>query len=236
MTATPEPPAREPTPQEIGELLRRVLENAEESKRKRWVEYTVAIVLALTTTASAWCAYQAARWRGVQTFKLAAANRAGREATSLHHAALQTRMLDAEMFLAFTAARLRGDDKFAEFLHQRFRPEARTAVDAWLRAEQARGPDAPKHPFQMPEYVQHELQEAKEFEHEAGEMTAAAERANETSDRYVLLTVLFATVLFFGGITSTMRSRRLRIVLTLLTLIQFVVTFIVLATMPYCRE
>src|SRR5262245_42695892 len=148
MSMTPEPSAGE-SPEELRELLRRALANVEESKRKRWAEYTVATLLALTTMASAWCAYQSSRWSGVQTFKLAAANRAGREATSRHHAALQARILDAEMFLAFAAARLRGDDKLAEFLYQRFRPDARTAVDAWLKAEQSLSPSAPKHPFQM---------------------------------------------------------------------------------------
>ena len=232
----PAEPASEPPPQETGELLRRILQSVEESKRKYWIEYTVAIVLALATTASAWCAYQASRWSGVQTFRLSAANRASREATSRHHSALQARIFDADMFLAFTTARLRGEDKVAEFLYQRFRPEARVAVDAWLRTDPDKNPNAPKHPFLMPEYVLPHLQEAKELEDQAAEMMSAAQEANTNSDQYVLLTVLFTGVLFFGGIASRMQSHRLRVLLLLLALTQFVVTIILLGTMPYCRD
>src|SRR5438552_19092786 len=40
---------------------------------------------------------------------------------------------------------------------------------------------------------------------------AAARQANQFSDQYVLLTVLVATALFFGGISGTFRSRRLQL-------------------------
>lgn len=51
----------------------------------------------------------------------------------------------------------------------------------------------------------------KRQEGQSAQEYARAMQANQTSDTYVLLTVLFASVLFFGGIAGTVDSRRCRI-------------------------
>ena len=53
---------------------------------------------------------------------------------------------------------------------------------------------------------------------------------------YVLLTVVFASVLFFGGIARAFESRPLRTVLAALAVLLFLGTLVVLATMPICHE
>src|SRR5262249_35248189 len=181
-------------------MLQRILALIEREKRGRWLEVVCAAMLALATMASAWCAYQATLWSGVQTFRLAAAAKAGRESTEQHLAALQGRAFDGQMLISYLENKGRGDEKLAAFLHQRFRPEAKKAVDSWLEADPFNNPKAPRTPFQMTEYVQPELQRAKRLDEEFARAQSDAEHANESSDRYVLLTVLFATVLFFGGI------------------------------------
>ena len=55
----------------------------------------------------------------------------------------------------------------------------------------------------MPQYVQPELQEVQRLHAESATTYEAAERSNQLSDTYVLLTVLFAAVLFFGGISGS---------------------------------
>ena len=50
--------------QDTNELLQRILKAVEPAKRKPWFELACAIVLALATTASAWCAYQSKLWGG----------------------------------------------------------------------------------------------------------------------------------------------------------------------------
>jgi len=59
---------------------------------------------------------------------------------------------------------------------------------------------------------------------------------NQSSDAYVLLTVLFASVLFFGGIAGTLDSRRLRISILAVVLVLFVIILIFPGTMPICQE
>src|SRR5438876_10407981 len=133
----------------------------------------------------------------------------------------------------------RGDvatHRFEDFLYQRFRPEMRKALDAWLKTDPLHNPHAPLTPFQMAEYVQPELLEAQRQQREAGKMEATARQANQFSDQYVLLTVLFATVLFFGGISGTFRSRRLQLTAFAIAVLLFVVTVVGLGTMPICNE
>jgi len=236
MIATETSSPKELTSQETAAILQRILTSVERDQRNRWVEITCAVVLALATTASAWCAYQSTLWGGVQTFRLAAANKASRASSAAHLAALQTRVFDASVGISWMQAKNEGNERHEKFLFDRFRPEMKRAVEAWLKTDPFNNPDAPLGPMKMAEYVQPELAEAKRQEELAAQEYAAATEANQTSDTYVLLTVLFATVLFFGGIAGTVDSRRLRITIMSIALVLFVVTVVFLGTMPICNE
>jgi hypothetical protein len=52
---------------------------------------------------------------------------------------------------------------------------------------------------------------ADEFESGAAVLIGAGEEANEISDRYVLYTVVFATVLFLAAIAERFRWRKARL-------------------------
>ncbi len=232
---------REPSSSAIGSeessaILRRILDAVEKRERKEWVEIASALLLAIATVGSAWCAYQSTLWGGVQTFRLAAGNRAGRESSEQAIAALQTRMIDGIMLISFLEARGRGDQELEKFLSERFRPEMKISFDAWMKTDPFHNPEAPPHPLKMAEYVQPEVQASSEFEEESARMRTAAQEANQVSDTYVLLTVLFASVLFFGGIGGMFQSRRLRIAVMVIGLALFLVTIISLGGMPVCRE
>src|SRR5438477_7303588 len=114
---------KELTPQETAALLQRILAAVEKDKRTRWMEITCAVVLSLATMSSAWCAYQATLWSGVQTFRLDAAQKAGRESSAIHMEALQLRAFDASMFLSYVNAKNEGNERQEQFLFKRFRPE-----------------------------------------------------------------------------------------------------------------
>jgi hypothetical protein len=228
----------EPPPADAPEMLRRILAAVEGDPRKRWVELTCALVLALATMASAWCAYQSTLWGGVQTFRLAGSARAGREAARIEIEALETRMFDKLLLVHFIEHRGAGDARLEKFLGGRFRPEMKVAVEAWLATDPFNNPQAPHSPLAMPQYVQVELKEVKRLQAESAAMAEAAELSNHLSDTYVLLTVLFAAVLFFGGISGTISndSWRLRATMQVLSLLLFVGISIYLLTMPVCHE
>jgi hypothetical protein len=225
----------EPEPQKTTALLQRILSAVEKNDRSRWVEITSAVLLGLATLASAWCAYQATLWSGAQTFHLAKADHAGRKSTELALAANQIQTYDFLMLLSFIEAKNRGDDKLAERLYVRFRPEARTAIDAWLKTDPFNNPNAALRPFLMKKYVQPEKDAAKVSADEASSLMDSAQTASTNGDTYVLFTVLFTSVLFFGGISGTFESRRLRTSSFVIAARLFVVTLIALGTMPVCK-
>jgi len=227
---------KELTPQETATILQRILVAVEKDERTRWVEVTCAVVLSLATMSSAWCAYQATLWSGVQTFRLAAALKAGRESSGANITALQLQAFDASMFISYMQAKNEGNERQETFLFKRFRPEMKKAVEAWLKTDPFNDPKAPQGPFKMSEYAQPELEEAKRHDEQFAQEHAAAQHANENSDTYVLLTVLFASVLFFGGIAGTLQSHRLRVTILSIALAFFVVTLAFLGTMPICHE
>jgi hypothetical protein len=140
------------------------------------------------------------------------------------------------MLFNYLQAQTQGNQKLEKILYDRFRPEMKTAVEAWLKTDPFNNPAAPPSPFKMAEYVQKELEDVKRRDDLSTEEHAAAAKANEASDTYVLLTVAFTSVLFFGGVAGSFRSRRLRVSFFVIALALFLMTAAVLGTMPICRE
>jgi len=222
--------------QDTNELLQRILKAVEPAKRKPWFELACAIVLALATTASAWCAYQSKLWGGAQMARANAAVRASREGAVNSLAAMQARTFDASMFITYMQARIDGNQAMEAFLAQRFRPDFKPAVESWLKLDPLNQPGTPLSPFNMAEYAQKETAEVARQEELAAKAMAASREARGFSDDYVLLTVVFASVLFFGGIARAFDSRPLRIALAVLAVILFLGTLGALATMPVCHQ
>ncbi len=225
---TPSPPA--------DELLQRILKAVEPAKPKQGFEIACAIVLSLATTASAWCAYQSKLWGGAQMARGNAAARVAREQAVLTLAALQARAFDASMCITYMQARLETNQALERFLAQRFRPDMKPALEAWLKLDPLNNPSAPPSPLQMAQYAQKETAEIARQEAVAAEAQRGARQARQASDNYVLLTVLFASVLFLGGITRAFESRLVRTIFAILAVALFVGTLAGLLTMPICHD
>jgi hypothetical protein len=230
------PSLKESPSQDTAAVLERILHAVEKDRRRHWVEIVTAVVLSVATTASAWCAYESTRWSGVQTFRLAAANKASRESTAATLVAMQAKTFDGTMLISYLEARTRGDKELENLLYERFRPETKKAVVAWLKLDPLKNRDAPLSPFKMAEYVQPEIEQAEKRNDLFEELHAEAHHANHTSDTYVLLTVLFASVMFFGGICGTFESYRLRVSTLGISVTLLCFTLLALATMPVCWE
>jgi hypothetical protein len=118
------------------------------------------------------------------------------------------------------------------FIYQRFRPEMRTAVDAWLASRPLTNPQAAPTPFAMPEYKVAESQHAAELEQQAEAYSATARDANQRGDNYILMTILFASVLVLLGIGSKMDTLRARAFLFITACVILVISALVLFTFP----
>ncbi|MCL7963562.1 MAG: hypothetical protein M8860_12030 [marine benthic group bacterium] len=202
------------------------------SRKERRLETWSAILMSLATVATAWCAYQSAEWGGEQSFMLGESNRAGREATLQESLAMQRRSLDAALFMEWIGAIATENQPLEDFYFQRFRPGMRIAVDAWLETDPKNNLDAPPHPFVLPEY-RIEQDSIASSEREKSETSWALAREYDAhGDRYVLLTVVFASVLFFAGISEKFEEDRVRIGVLLMGTVLFTGAFAVMMSYP----
>jgi len=186
---------------------------AQRFDRSDWIELFAAVLLALATVVVAWSAYQATRWGGVQTvaFSEATAARAeGNEAMAVAEAGLE---VDVELFSTWMVLAAEGNERGAEAIHERLRDEFRPAFEEWL-GDTRIGDDIPLgRPFDLSRYEQDagsQAREASELFREADAAASRARTANQTGDNFVLVAVLMATVLFFTGVSTKLRSRGVR--------------------------
>jgi len=199
----------------------------------RWVEILAATVLALATIASAWSAYQSTRWGGVQAEAFAQAGAIRAESVRASDLADAQLTVDVEYFAIWLDEAGQGGDKqVLALLERAFRPEFELAFEAWLATDPLNNRDGPATPFDMEEYVVASGQQAEDLRSEAEAATAVASDANQTGDNYVLTTVLFASVLFFAGISTKFGSRWVRIALVTLGFLAFSSGAVFLLTFP----
>lgn len=210
-----------------------------DDKKERFrhsIELATTIIIALAAIASAWCAYQATLWGGIQTFRLSAVNALGRKSSENTIRAGQMRMMDGILFIEYLKGKQRHKDSFADFFYNRFRPELKRTIDAWLATKPFQNPQAPPHPFVMVEYSLEPEREAKRLSEESAQKFEEARQANENSDNYIMMTVLFASVMFFGGISTQFESPRYRITLLVIGGIVLCAALGVVCTYPIALE
>ena len=198
----------------------------------RRLEIFSAILMSIATVSSAWCAYQSARWGGEQAFYLSEAAGMGRDSARNMIQAGQVETLDVAMFMEYTRALSQKNNDIANFLYQRFRPDLKAATDAWVALKPLQNPDAPLSPFEMAEYRIAEKEEAQRLGDAINKKVDEARNSNRISDNYILFTVIFASVLFFGGIATKFQSRRLKVVVLAIGCMVYLSGIGLLVTMP----
>jgi hypothetical protein len=202
------------------------------TRRDRRIELLVTILLAIATVATAWSSYQSARWSGVQTINFSRANAARVQSTAQSTLAGQQMQLDVATFIAWTGAYAAKDTTLSDFYFKRFRAEFAPAVEAWVATRPLKNAAAPLTPFVMPEYHLAAQDRARALTRTAEAATAEAKVDNQRSDNYVLAVVLFASALFFAGISTKLETVRLRVTIVALGYTLFCGALIWLATFP----
>ena len=91
---------------------------------------------------------------------------------------------------------------------------------------------APRSPFQMSEYRLASIERGKQVDRRADSLFALGESANDHSDGYVLTAVIFASVLFFGGMAGQIGPLRTRLVLLGVGALMCLVGLVQLALYP----
>lgn len=180
------------------------------------LEIVEAIVLALVAVTTAWSGYQAARWDGQQDRLYQRSTKLRVEASGLEIRGGQERVYDALTFGDWLRANANGQPKVAKLFERRFRPEYRSAFDAWMKTNPMNNPEAPPGPMMMPEYHNAKSDQAVKLNDRASEFFEQGTRARETSDAYIRVTVLLATVLLLTAISQRFRTESVRIGLAVL--------------------
>jgi hypothetical protein len=182
------------------------------ARTERVLEIVAVLLMSVTTLATAWSGYQAARWSGEQSQSFARASAVRIKAQQQATAAGQTRIDDLLYFNGWLDARQAGNRELAAVYERRFRPEFVPAFRAWLAQRPFTNPRAVPGPLYMPQYRLAASARAARLDAQADELYLAGTEARSDDDKYILSTVFFAGVLFFAGISLRVLWQLLRFV------------------------
>jgi hypothetical protein len=196
------------------------------------VALVATVLLALATVATAWSGYQASRW-GAETTKATMRGTAARvESTRASDLANAQAQIDVATFIQWADAYASDNQLLRSFYFERFRPEFKPAVVAWIATRPLKDPKAPKTPFAMPQYTSKARDDAARLETQADAWAATARRNVQRSTNYVLAVVLFAASLFFAGMSTKLPTRRLGVAMLTIGIVVFTSTLVWIAVSP----
>jgi hypothetical protein len=196
------------------------------------VEVVATVLLAIATVATAWSGYQSTRWNGEQAKAAGRANALRIDSAKAAGLANTQTAIDVSTFTQWVDAYSLDEDELADFYFARFRDEFKPAVHAWLATRPLRSPSAPPTPFVMPQYQLAAGVEAARLEAAAAASAAQVLTNIQRASNYVLAVVLFASALFFAGMSTKLTSPRLRVVMLSIGCAVFLLTAVWIATSP----
>jgi len=196
------------------------------------VELVATVLLALATVATAWSGYQSTRWNGEQAKAGARANALRIDSAKAAGLANAQTEIDVASFTQWINAYAQKQTQLTDFYFKRFRKEFRPAVEAWVATRPLKNPNAPLTPFAMPQYRLDARVEAERLDAEAEVFAAQVRRNIQRASNYVLGVVLFASALFFAGMSVKLTSPRLRVAMLSIGCAVFLLTALWIATSP----
>lgn len=205
---------------------------APEHSRTDWRELIAILLLSVTAILTAWTGFQASKWSGAMSISFSQASTNRIAAARFESTANRKLSVQVALFTQWLEAYQSGDTELTEFLQARFPEPLATVFPAWLDARPLKDPDAPATPFDMKAYVIPESVQAGAADRKADGKFAQALRNNQRGDNYTVLTIGFATVLFFTALSERMRRRSAQWTLLCLGGVGFVLLAVVLLTFP----
>jgi hypothetical protein len=208
---------------ERASLLQRIEHN--------WIEIAAAALMALATIFSAYCAYESSLWHSKEALHYNMSEQAKIDAAELDDKADQDRDIDIQMATNYLNALAEGKPDLAEYYASTtFSPTLKAAIKAWREA-QAAG-NAPTTPFGMSQYLLKAEVESRAKQKLARFESSKALTASSHANSYLLLTVIFASVLFFAGISTKFNSKGLKLVVLAMGSGVFIVAALLTAAGP----
>lgn len=194
------------------------------------LEVVAAVLLGLATVAIAWGAFQANLWSGLQDKALTDSARLTTEAASIYEEAGSLVSLDQIIFVEIILQldQADPDDEAAldtvDFLLANMTVEGQEAVEAWFEND-----------LDLPftdEYYDALYADGDATVELSDEKFDEGSENNTNGDKYVLVSTILASVLFFAGISTVLQSNRTRFVLLLSGSVLWVGSAIFMLTLP----
>lgn len=171
-------------------------------------ELIAVVLLSVTAIFTAWAGFQSSKWSGEMSVAFSQSSAARVEASHQESAADQRQNLHVTLFAQWLQAHGAGQAKTETFVATRFPEPLHSAFTAWQATQPDDNAGAPATPFAMAEYVLPERTAAAAADQRADQHFEAGIEAHERADNYTLLTVAYASVLFFAGMSSKVRAVR----------------------------
>jgi hypothetical protein len=203
-----------------------------EQHQTDWREFVAVVLLAVTTILTAWSGFQSSKWGGAMSISFSQASSARIEAARQEGVANRKLTIQVALYTSWVQAASAKDQHLMDFLSARFPEPLHTAFNAWVATDPNTNPDAPTSPFVMTEYQIPELAASKVSDARADGKFALALEYNQRGDNYTLLTVAFASVLFFAAISGRPKSHTSRWALLGVGLVIFVTGVVLLLSFP----
>lgn len=191
-----------------------------------------AVLLALCAVATAWSSYQATHWNGEAQKASGRTNALRIQAARAQGLSQSQTQIDVATFTQWVDAYARRERRLSSFYFERFRPEFKPAVEAWIATRPLKTPNAPLTPFAMPQYRLAAAAAAKQLDATSQQSAATVLRNIQRASDCVLGVVLFAVALFFAGMGAKLRVARIRMLMVALAGVIFLGATIWIATFP----
>ncbi len=202
------------------------------AERRDKIELVAVVLLAIATVATAWSGYQSTRWNGEQAKAAGRSNALRIESAKAAGLANSQTQIDVASFTQWVNAYSLKQTELADFYFKRVRPEFKPAVAAWIATRPLKNADAPPTPFAMPQYKLAARAQSERLEAQsdmfAGRVLVNIQRASN----YVLAVVLFASALFFAGMSTKLTAPKLRVAMLTVGCVLFLGTAVWIATSP----
>ena len=140
--------------------------------------------------------------------------------------------IDVNLFAQWLAAEVANNDVAAAALEKRFPKTLAVAFAAWRATGAPAASAAPASPFELAEYVVPESATAENLNRQADARFAKGLDANQQSDDYVLMTVVFAMTIVIDAVGKEFASVGIRRASVVLGGSGLLAGCIVLATFP----
>ena len=174
------------------------------------LELITAILLGLAALATAWAAFQGSQYDGQMLTSFTEANLNLSDANAYYSEGDQIFLQDEMLFLEYERAVFDGDTEFAQHLKDTLMSDQLIAAIEWWELPENQDFYSP-FVEENPNYVIDSYTQADELSDATDESFQAGQAANDTGDKYNLITVLLAASLFVLGIATGFRIVGLRL-------------------------